>query len=160
MQRKRFGFPQLKLTWTESKNDVLKLCFDIGRSMYDPPENRGLKLNFRIRNRKDSDIYSTVRKYEELCQRILVLLRTELGEIGNAPGFGTKLIQQKHKDITDESVLQEVHDIVLNAVERHLEDPSVIIRREKNETAFSCQNVNVYIYDGRKEIYHFELGGI
>lgn len=158
--RERFKFPSLKLSWTINKTEALKLSFDVGRNMNDPPENIGLKLNLKIRNKIDTDVYSTVRKERELRQRILVLLRTELGELINAPNYGTKLIQQKHRDITDESVIKEVHDIVFDAVSDHLNEPRVIIRRKKNDTPFACQNLNVYIYNGRKEIYDFELGGI
>lgn len=158
--RERFKFPSLKLSWAINKTEALKLSFDIGRNMNDPSENNGLKISFKIQNKINTDICSTVRKERELRQRILVLLRTELGELINASDYGTKLVQQKHRDITDESVIREVHDIIFDAVSDHLNEPRVIIRREKNDTPFSCQNLNVYIYDGRKEVYDFELGGI
>ena len=160
VSRNELKHPVLKLSWIINKTDALKLSFDIGRNMYDPPENNGLKLSFKIKNKEDKKIFSIVRKENELRQRILILLRTELGELVNNKSLGTEIVQQKHRDILDESVLKAVHDIVFNAVSGHLKNPSVKIRREKNETAFACQNLNVYIYDGKKEIYSFEIGDI
>lgn len=160
VSRNELKHPALKLSWIVNKTDALKLAFDIGRNMYDPPKNNGLKLSFKIKNKEDKKIYSIAKKENELRQRILVLLRTELGELINNQSLGTKIVQQKHRDILDESVLREVYNIVFNAVSGHLKNPSVKIRREKNETAFACQNLNVYIYDGKKEIYNFEMGDI
>lgn len=154
-----FSFHKLELSWNYGKNEALKLSFKAGRNMLDPPEKDGLKLSFNTNIKQKKKICIAAHDMDELRQRVLILLRTELGELKAEPGFGTEIVKQKHKDIMDEEVLSVLHDIVLDAASVYLKDPSVIIKKMKNDSAFSCQNLNVYIYDGKKEIYEFELEG-
>lgn len=148
---------RLKLFWNTSANESLRLVFRMGRNWEDVPSLGSLKLEFNTGKDITSPSCPAVHDEEELRQRIIVLLRTELGDLAMDPSYGTSLIQQKHKDITSSIVQAQVHDIVYNAVEDLLDDPSVVVKRMKNETKFSCQNLNIYIYDGKKEIYEFEL---
>ena len=84
---------------------------------------------------------------EELQQRVLLLTRA-----------ASRVVRAKHLDVTSEAVLNEVRDAVLEQVSFVLDDPSVIVRKqEMYGHVFSWQNVNVYIYDGNKEIYNFQM---
>jgi len=145
--------PKLTLSWKESEHPTLMLTLKTGRNMDDAPEVRGLKLSFDVSTSNPLNECSGVHDIEELRQRIMILLRTEDGDAG----LGTLLRQQKHKDILDEEVQKAVYEIVLNAVSEYLEEPYVYIRRGSTEGPFSCQNLNIYVYNGQEEIYDFEL---
>jgi hypothetical protein len=141
----------LKLIWKVTDNPTIKLSFMTGpsNSYENSSDNIAPPLMFYIDTDRKSDSKSpdSCGSEEELKQRILLLTRA-----------AARIVRVKHKDITSEAVLNEIQDAVLEQVSSVLEDPSVIVRKEQMYGhVFSWQNVNVYIYDGNKEIYNFQL---
>ena len=115
----------------------------------DASDNLTPPLEFYLGTSIEEDLSSTDSCYgdEELRQLVLLSIRA-----------AKRIVCAKHKDITSEAVLSEVHDAVLEQVEDILDNPSVTIKKEHiNGNPFSWQNLNVYIYDNNKEIYNFPL---
>jgi len=141
----------LKLSWKNTDNPAVKLSFMTGpsQSYENPSDNVAPPLMFFI----DTDRVSRKNSIdscggdEELRQRVLLLTRA-----------ASRVVRAKHLDVTSEAVLNEVRDAVLEQVSFVLDDPSVIVRKqEMYGHVFSWQNVNVYIYNGNKEIYNFQM---
>ena len=149
---------RLRLSWKSGAHDSLRLSFKTGKNMNDPYKSTGLCLGFSTSNIAPQLACQSAYDAEELKQRILVLLRTERGELAGRRSYGTELNQKRHQDITNAEVVRAVEDIVLAAVEPLLNEPRVAVEKRLSDGVFRSQNINVYIYDGKKEIYHFSMG--
>jgi gene 25-like lysozyme len=149
---------RLSLSWKSGAYDSLRLSFKTGKNMNDPRESTGLCLEFTTSNITPQLACQSTHDAEELKQRILVLLRTERGELVGQRSYGAELNQKRHQDITNAEVVRAVEDIVLAAVEPLLNEPRVAVEKRLSDGVFRSQNINVYIYDGKKEIYHFSMG--
>ena len=106
------------------------------------------------------DIVPVINGNDELKQRIIILLRTELGEITNKSDFGTELYTVKHLDITQQSTLDRIHDIVYDAVKDILNDPNVFVSQKYGTGPFFHATAAVYIMDGNQSIYDFDLSEV
>lgn len=145
---------KIALTWKIEETPTIRLRFKTGiNSKEFAPASDALNeepIHFII-DTKHSDKEHSVASCtdeEELRQRVLLLTRSI-----------PRVVRQKHKDATDPMVQEEVRAAVLSRVKDVLDDPSVIVRKEEYAGVFSWQNLSVYIYDGKKEIYNFELEG-
>ncbi len=147
-------FPTIKLKWKMTGESTFRILF---KTHGDKKKAEGFNISFRTSNDSIQTKTASVWGEDELKQRILILLRTQLGDIETQPDYGTELVNQKHLDITDQRVLQKVHDIVFNAVSPLLDDPRIYVQKKITEGPFYCQNIDIYIYDGKKEIYNFEM---
>jgi len=153
----KLNMPKMKLFWAESPHQVLRLLFRTGRNTDEPRNKDGLRLSFRVNEAPPLKSCHAAHDIEELRQRIRILLRTELTEIKSDESYGTTLRREKHKDITNLALHETIRKIVLEAVSDYLANPKVYVEKRETDTPFSCQNLNVYIYDGRYEIYEFEM---
>lgn len=156
---KQEEYPRLNIKWVRSEHPSFRLLFKSGRAMEEPTqrtsEQLGIQFGLGVREKRKRCM--TVLHDDELQQRVTTRLRTELGDISGDPEYGTKLYKQKHQDIIDAAVQKAVRDIVMDAVIDILETPDVKVRKDKTNGPFFCQNLNVYVYDGKKEIYNFVL---
>ena len=152
--------PTLKLTIGKSTYPLLHLPFKSGKTFSPPnpvPPN-SLSLSFDIGSYEEPKESYAIRDIEELRQRIMVLFRTELGEIHGEQTYGARIPTYKHLDITKPETLSQVQEHVYEMVSPLLTSPRVEVRRKKlPESHFYNQNLNVYIYDGKTEIYNFIL---
>ena len=154
--------PALKLTIGKSTYPILHLPFKSGKnfSPSNPVPPNSLSLSFDIGSYEEPKESYAIRDIEELRQRIMVLLRTELGEIHGEQTYGAKIPTLKHLDITKEETLSQVQQHVYETVSSLLTSPRIEVRRKKlPESHFYNQNLFVYIYDGKAEIYNFILEG-
>lgn len=141
----------LKLSWVLTDNPTINLMFKIGpcSTKRDSSDNLVSPLELYLTTSTRENIPSADSCYgdDELRQLVLLSIRA-----------AKRIVCAKHKDITSEAVLSEVHDAVLEQVENILDNPSVTIKKEHiDENPFSRQNLNVYIYNNNKEIYNFPL---
>lgn len=152
--------PALKLTIGKSLYPLLHLPFKSGKNFSSPnpiPPN-SLSLSFDVGSYEQPKESFALRDIEELRQRIMVILRTEFGEIHGEKTFGAKIPTLKHLDITKEETLSQVQQHVYETVSSLLTSPRVEVRRKKlPESHFYNQNLFVYVYDGKTEIYNFIL---
>lgn len=141
----------LKLPWTLTDNPTVKLCFKTGINAEEKQntDNLAQPLKLFIDTSRNNEPLSIDSCYDEdeLRQRVLIATRAT-----------KRIVCAKHKDITAEEVLTEIHDAVFEQIENLLDEPAVVIRKEHLDAhPFSWQNLNVYIYDGNKEIYNFKM---
>ena len=69
-----------------------------------------------------------------------------------------QVIAKRHLDILAKETIDGIHDAVLDVVSPFLENPGVTVKkRELNDSPFSWQNLDIYIYDGKEEIYNFTM---
>ena len=150
--------PCLRIDWKCSDYPVLKIEFEQAKEHRDQPLASALMIQFDAASGDSSDKIGkgTLHDRDELRQRIIIMLRTELGESPLSEGLGTDLVLQKHRDINDMAVLEAIQSTVKNAVSEVLEDPVVQVKVEKSSGNFYCQNVNVYIYEKGELLYSFE----
>ena len=154
-------FPKLRFSWVENSLSTLKLNFKIGRGQSLAKTNSGqLRIHFTIKEERPMPSIVTSHDFDALRQMIIALIRGEEGELDSLSYVGSQLVLQKHRDITSKEVQEAVRSLVYDKISEYLNDPSVVV--EKSKIAghpFSCQNLNVYIYEGKTEIYNFEIGG-
>lgn len=149
--------PELKLSWRIGDYESLILSFIIGRNMIDPEENTGLELFFTIGKEEDKKQCDIAHDIENIRQQVMMLLRTPREELPLSKEYGSDLYLLKHKDITSESVVDKVKEIVTEISSRYIKNPKILVKRTPTDSAFSSQNLNVYIYDKNVEIYNFNM---
>lgn len=149
--------PKLKLSWRIGDHESLVLSFIVGRNMIEPEENTGLELFFNIEAEEDKKQCDIVHELENIKQQVMMLLRTPREELPLSKEYGSELYLLKHKDITSESVVDKVKEIVTEISSRYINNPKVSVKRAPTDSAFSSQNLNVYIYDKNIEIYNFNM---
>lgn len=140
-----------KLIWKMTDNPTVCLLFKTGISPIEKisKDNLAPPLEFYIdTDRSESgESPDSCGDEDEIRQRILLAIRA-----------AERIVRVKHKDITDEAVVTEVYDAVLEQVENILTAPSVVVSKEHlTEHPFSWQNLNIYIYENDKEIYNFQM---
>lgn len=137
-----------KLQWTFSDYPVLRLKFRTGRNATDPPKlENGITLSFYLGEKTHANQIDSALDKEELRQRIMILLR-----------INEQVIAKRHLDILAKETIDGIHDAVLDVVSPFLENPGVTVKkRELNDSPFSWQNLDIYIYDGKEEIYNFTM---
>ena len=152
-------YPRLRIDWIDSSYKVLRIDFEQGEECKRPIRGERLQIDFRTN--KDTFMLNkkalSLTDKEELRQRIMIKLRTELGEMSLKPEFGTYLNTQKHEDINSAVTQQMVQNIVYGAVYDMLENPSVRAIPKRKDGPFYCQNMNVYIYEDDELFFELEL---
>lgn len=151
---------KLRIDWIDSDYPVLRIDFEQGQEV----KTRVLKQS-RIRidfltdkqDRVNDRRFETVSDKEELKQRIMILLRTERGEISCCPEVGSYLVTQRHEDINSLNTKTMVENIVYNEVMNILENPTVVAVPKKKGGPFFCQNMNVYVYEGTELFFEIEI---
>lgn len=160
-ENETMNFPKLRFSWVENSLSTLKLNFKIGRGQSPAKTNSGqLRIHFMIKEDRPTPSIVTSHDFDALRQMIIALIRGEEGELDSFSYIGSQLVLQKHRDITSKEVQEAVRSLVYDKVSGYLNDPSVVVKKSKIAGhPFSYQNLNVYIYEGKTEIYNFEIGG-
>lgn len=154
-------YPRLRIDWIDAKQPVLRIDFEQSEEYGSFPQNsKQLRIDF-ITDRDNRTLdakAATVTEIYELRQRIMLKLRTELGEMKLKPNFGSYIVTQRHEDIMSESVQSMVQSIVLAEVKNMLSNPRVtVVPKKKTGTPFYCQNMNVYIYEDEELLFVLEV---
>ena len=157
--KENIKYPSFIMDFNINKYPAFKLDFKQGKAALSQIEDNGFMLNFMTNGVKGNYRCYAIRDAEQLKQRIAVILKTELGDIKNLENFGTLIRTLKHLDITADSTLQAIHDMVYDVISSMLEEPSIKVVKRKKDGPFFCQNLDVYIYDGENELYKFEIEG-
>lgn len=152
---------RLKLQWLCRADASIRIRFKTGINVngeYEPAGTAPLKIDFMTTSPEPFLECHALTENQELRQHLLVALRTEIGALKSSPLFGSAVQATRHKDITDDNVIQELQDTVLATVSDYLDNPNVVVRKRNLETgAFYCQNLDVLIYNGNTEVYGFSL---
>lgn len=154
-------YPRLRIDWVDATQPVLRIDFEQGEEYSSfSQNNKQLRIDF-ITDRDNRTLdakAATVTDIYELRQRIMLKLRTELGEMKLKPNFGSYIVTQRHEDIMSESVQSMVQSIVLAEVKNMLNNPRVtVVPKKKTGTPFYCQNMNVYIYEDEELLFVLEV---
>lgn len=154
-------YPRLRIDWIDSTQPTLRIDFEQTeeRSTFSQTDKQ-FRIDFitdRDNRTLDAKAATVTGKYE-LRQRIMLKLRTELGELRLKPDFGSYIVTQRHEDIRSQSVQSMIQSIVLSEVRDILDNPRVsVIPRRKTGTPFYCQNINVYIYNDEELLFVLEV---
>ena len=159
-------YPRLRLDFVDSTYKVLRIDFEQGQ---EHPElfniedryKDGKRLNIEFYTNKDEAKVdrklNTIFDKDELRQRIVVALRTELNEVSFMEDFGSYLVTQRHEDITDEKVHNNVRAIVLGIIGNKLNNPDVRVVPKRINGPFYCSNLNVYVYEDDELFFELEV---
>jgi hypothetical protein len=153
------SFPVFCLQWRDSAFSIFNMSF-LQKQEKDKRTPEGIfEFNFDASSATNREKKNTrsIHGLEELKQRLIILFRTEEGACPLNTNLGSKLVIQKHKDINSMPVLQEIQRIVKEKINDLVEDPAVVIKVEKSDSAFFCQNVSIYIYQNNELIFKFEV---
>ena len=151
---------KLRIDWIDSDYPVLRIDFEQGQEVKTRiSKTSRIRIDFLTdkQDRVNDRRFETVSDKEELRQRIMILLRTERGEISCCPNVGSYLITQRHEDINSEDVQTMVENIVYSEVMNILENPTVRAVPKKKSGPFFCQNMNVYVYEGTELFFEIEI---
>ena len=156
---KQEEFPRMKIQWMNASFPVFRVQFFQGEEFPQMKHKDGFKLTFHTSNALINGKSKTnvVKGIEELKQRILVFLRTEYGEMLTKQDFGSQVSIMKHKTITDPSVLSTIEEIIKSELSDAVHDLNVEVAAASYEGPFYCQNVNVYIWQGKELLYEFNV---
>ena len=119
-----------------------------------------LKIRIKTADNKPQKLSSqSYHDIEELRQRIMILLKTNKGEIKSSPkkNFGSRLNIYKHEDATKTSTQNSIAELIQDEIAGILDDPYVVVRHEYVDNIFYCQNLTAYIYDGEQLICDMKL---
>lgn len=159
-------YPRLRLDFVNSTYKTVRIDFEQGQKhpdLYTGNEkyNDGKRLNIEFYTNKDEAKVdrklATIFDKDELRQRIIVALRTEFNEIGFMDNFGSYLVTQRHEDITDEKVHNNVRAIVLTIIGDTLENPDVRVVPKRTRGPFYCSNLNIYVYEDNELFFELEV---
>lgn len=147
-----------KLSFIDSGYPVFKTNFHI---INNPPAKKD-KRSFRLRfttNQNESAYkkIKTIYKDDEIKQRIMLKLRTELNDIFHHQDFGSNINMQRHKIITDanlELLASMAQDTIQNITNDTYRVEAKQIKRNNN---FVTENINLYIYRNEELFFVFEL---
>lgn len=160
------NYPRLRLDFINSTYQTLRIDFEQGVPhpplfSYEDKYKDGKRLNIEFYTNKDSARMdrkiSTVFDKDELRQRIIIALRTEYNETEFMDDFGSFLVTQRHEDITEEKVHNNVRDIVLSVIGDKLDNPDVRVVPKKINGPFYCSNLNIYVYDDDELLFELEV---
>lgn len=153
--------PPLRLSCHMTEYPVLHLSFEQGYEYMHKPET-GLKISFNTMNKdiKSPTSFKAVEGDDEIKQNIMMLLRTELGELNLMPGYGSELYQLKHKNLNLQTTKEAIEERICKDVMPLFGDGDVkVIAKpvKMGNNAFYCQNMAVYIFHKDKMIYSFKI---
>lgn len=126
-----------------------------------PPAKKDTR-SFRLRfttNQNESAYkkIKTIHKDDEIKQRIMLKLRTELNDIFHHQDFGSNINIQRHKIITDanlELLASMAQDTIQNITNDTYRVEAKQVKRNNN---FVTENINLYIYRNEELFFVFEL---
>ena len=126
-----------------------------------PPTKKDTR-SFRLRfttNQNESAYkkIKTIHKDDEIRQRIMLKLRTELNDIFHHQDFGSNINIQRHKIITDanlELLASMAQDTIQNITNDTYRVEAKQVKRNNN---FVTENINLYIYRNEELFFVFEL---
>lgn len=147
-----------KLSFVGPGYPVFKTNFHM---LNNPPAKKD-KRSFRLRfttNQNESAYkkIKTIHKDDEIRQRIMLKLRTELNDIFHHQDFGSNINIQRHKIITDanlELLASMAQDTIQNITNDTYRVEAKQVKRNNN---FVTENINLYIYRNEELFFVFEL---
>lgn len=148
-----------KLSFINSVYPVFKTNFHI---LNNPPvkkDKRSFRLSFTTnQNEANYKKIKTIHNDDEIRQRIMLKLRTELNDIFHHQNFGSNINIQRHKIITD-SNLELLASIAQDAIQNITENDTyqVEAKQIKRNNNFVTENINLYIYRNEELFFVFEL---
>lgn len=153
-------YERLRIDWVDN-NAPLRIDFEQGEEQVPYEMNdKQMCINFmteqgeKTLNAKGSSVHDI----EEIKQRLIIKLRTELGEMRLKPEIGSYLVTQRHEDIMSQQTRTNVYQIVYAELGDLVENPKVIVTpKKKIGTPFYCQNLNVYVYDDDKLLFDLKI---
>ena len=153
--KKKESLPNFRLEWLDSSLPSFRLRWKQGRTI--PLDKNGFKLSFDVSEKENEKAAAIIYNYDEIRQRIVLRLRTELGSVENDLDLGTDLWKMKHKDITKDETCKQVRSIVIDAIGGLLPNPDVIVKVARTNGPFYCSNLNVYVMTNGYPFYNFSL---
>lgn len=157
--RNNADYPKFKLNFSVSKHPAMCISFNTVNSIYEEDEIAPKSMEIRF----ETDTYSSngvsnssVNDIDQIKQLIMLRARTEYGDLANIP-FGSNMYLMKHLDIRSKEVHNNIQKIIYDIVKDLLDNPSVIVKVEKSNSYFYCQNINIYIYEDGELLFSFPL---
>lgn len=163
---KKDALSSLRIDWNIASYPAFRIDFLQSGIPLDPsPENDQLMISFHTSSQKVQDQSSaqTITEDDELRQRILILLRTEEGDLATNSAFGSRIVLEKHKGLLDKNAHGKIKAAVEKALQATVPEDDIerfsvqIIPEHLNDDSFFCQNISVKIYRGSRLFYKFSV---
>lgn len=154
--------PRLRIQFHCSKWPVLRIRFMQGQQ-HAPKEKAEdvLQVQFRTEDHTglldETSIVPAVTETDELKQEVMMKMRTEFGETDFDDTIGSTLTMIKHRDLMDETVIEEIKGRIENDLAGLVDDMSVTITHEQYDGPFYSQNLTLRIYSGHHLVYQTEI---
>lgn len=154
------NFNKFTLTFIKSEFPTFKTNFQImlDKKNILKDKEKYFKLSFNTDFNKDKKIkFKTIQEEDELKQRIMIKLRTELGEIYHNQNFGSSINIYRH-DIINDTTLSLLSSLALDTIKNITNDEyKVTAKQVKRKNSFSTENINLYIFKNNELFLTFEL---
>ena len=157
--RNNANYPKFKLNFAVSKHPAMCISFNVMNSVYEDdiiPE-KTMEIRFEADTYSSKGVSnSSINDIEQIKQLIMLRARTETNDLSNIK-FGSNMYLMKHMDIRSKEVHNNIQKIIYDIVKDLLDNPSVIVKVEKSNSFFYCQNINIYIYEDGELLFSFPL---
>jgi hypothetical protein len=147
-----------KLSFVASGYPVFKTNFLVLNNPPTKKDTRSFRLRFTTnQNESAYKKIKTIHKDDEIRQRIMLKLRTELNDIFHHQDFGSNINMQRHKIITDAN-LELLASMAQDSIQNITNDTyRVEAKQVKRNNNFVTENINLYIYRNEELFFVFEL---
>ena len=146
------------LSFINSVNPVFKTNFHISGKINKNNFKQNFCLTFTTDNKNEEEKnITTINFDDEIRQRIMIKLRTELDSLFHHKEFGSTINIQRHKIINEQN-LGLLETAALEAIQNITQDTyRVSAKQVKRNNHFVTENINLYIYKNEELFFIFEL---
>lgn len=146
----------LRLKFTLTRTNALKIGFDLEEFELQTPSENALKISFDIKRKTANEAACIVRGRDADAQLISIKLRTVLGELPQRKEIGSKLASLMHKEI-NETTLRLVEDYVKECISDIVQNPTVTATPYISYNNGYSQTVKVEIHDDTDNLLTYIL---
>lgn len=147
---------KFKINFYKTNFKVLNIKFDID-NCYTEEENHMFLVKFNLENKKNNKKILEVTDRNYVIQKILINLKTSLGQLPKRTEIGSTLELFYHKNIYDETVHKELEKVIAQAIGNLIDNYSIDIKPYVNTTNGYTPMINIYVYSNNELYFKYEM---
>lgn len=147
-----------KIFFYKTKTKVLKINFNINRSMNVQRDTNSLLISFNYEPIKNNKRINIIKDEAFLIQQIMIRIKTSLGELPYRQDVGSKIETIIHKDISDSKNIETIRQIVSDAIKDIIDDYKVTAKASVSYDNGYSQCVIIKIIKENTAIFTYKIG--
>lgn len=147
---------RLRINFYKSNYKSIAIKFDVDND-YVQEDNHMFTLKFNLSNKKYNKNLLEVTNRNYIIQRIIINLKTSLGQLPNRTDVGSRLETIYHKNIYDITVHKELEKIVSAAIGDLIDNYSIDIKPYINKDNGYTPMIKIYVYSSNELYFYYEM---